>query len=60
MINLKCVLEDNFCEIHDIKPVVGISENTLTINCCCQQFHHECVQLAEELAELLELDLIIN
>ena len=58
---LKSVLEDNFCADHDIKPVIEFSENLITIKCCCQQFHSECVALARELAEMSGFsDLVIK
>lgn len=51
---LKKCLEENFCREHDIKPAVAINEKSITITCCCPQFHTECSYLATELLEILD------
>ena len=44
---IKSIIEGRLCPIHDIHPVIDISENQLQIICCCIDFHKECKNEAE-------------
>ncbi|HVS91783.1 MAG TPA: hypothetical protein VHE59_07110 [Mucilaginibacter sp.] len=59
--HLKTTLEDYFCVEHGDKPEIELSSNVVTINCCCPSFYADCVELARELAQMLNItDLVIN
>ena len=58
---LKIILEKTSCLDHRIKPDIVLSENIMAISCCCRQFYTECITIAKELAQILDLkDLIIQ
>ena len=44
---IKSIIESKLCPIHDIHPVIDISEDQLQIICCCIDFHKECKSIAE-------------
>ncbi|MBS1531187.1 MAG: hypothetical protein JSU01_12850 [Bacteroidetes bacterium] len=53
---LKTVLEDNYtCKEHGSAPVVSLSDNAMTISCCCDQAHDDCVKLAKHVAGFLRI-----
>lgn len=51
---LKIVLDNTVCNEHNVKAVVEIKEDTVSIKCCCDQFHTECSDMVTELLEILE------
>lgn len=52
---LKMALEINRCLEHGKKPDINLSEDLMTIKCCCESFHAECINIAKELAGTMEL-----
>ncbi|MBS1502287.1 MAG: hypothetical protein JST32_09525 [Bacteroidetes bacterium] len=52
---LKTALENISCLDHRAKPRVKISDNMMTIVCCCHEFHQDCIHVAEELSEVLTI-----
>ncbi|MBS1530839.1 MAG: hypothetical protein JSU01_11060 [Bacteroidetes bacterium] len=52
---LKAALEKVSCMDHRVKPEIKLSGNTMTIRCCCEEFHTTCVVTAQELAGVLNL-----
>jgi len=45
--NIKPILEEKLCPVHDIHPVVEIIADEVTISCCCDYFTHFCKIEAE-------------
>lgn len=56
---LKIALEINRCLEHGKKPDINLTEDLMTIKCCCEPFHADCVSIAKELAEMMELTRLI-
>jgi hypothetical protein len=60
-LDIKLTVERNRCTDHGARPNIKLTENGMTIICCCDRFQAECSNLAKELAQLLTLtDLIIE
>ena len=61
ILELKRVLEENFCIDHVKRPTIEVFDNRMKITCCCGDFYNECRAIAVELNGLLEIkDLIIE
>lgn len=51
---LKIALENTACKEHHVKAVIELKDDTVSINCCCDQFHKECADIVTDLLEILE------
>jgi hypothetical protein len=48
--NIKLILEEKVCPVHDIHPVVEMNGNDINIACCCAYFSRFCQIEAEYLS----------
>jgi len=45
--NIKPILEEKLCPVHDIHPVIELLGSELSISCCCDYFKNFCKIEAE-------------
>lgn len=59
IILIKEILEKIACSMHNIKPQIQISGNTMTITCCCDTFYDECQFVAQDINDVLAIENLI-
>jgi hypothetical protein len=53
--DLLFALQNIACFEHRVKPVVSVSDNSIALKCCCEDFYFDCLLVSKDLAEMLNL-----
>jgi hypothetical protein len=54
--SIKSTIEERLCPVHDIHPLVEVTDDRLEITCCCQLFYAKCLQDVGNIEYQMELE----